>query len=193
MPKKKKIVMNENRIWFHNNPWSEGHPIEELVWSARRVGEDVWFDFHIQTDNYFAERDIEEDEEEEYDSCWESPGVWANYGRCTLSSTQWHRGGFKVCHVDEYSADYLDGINLTVDNDPKKEEEWDARAFHIYLLGHDAVAHHSITFVRQGNSHLFNIHWAGCIAQAYIGHDEFDRTFEMDIHGQPLPEVTAAR
>jgi hypothetical protein len=52
--------MERNRIYFKDNPWPEGHPIKEFVWSARIEGSDVWFDMHLETENYYSERDNQE-------------------------------------------------------------------------------------------------------------------------------------
>lgn len=68
------------RIFFTGNPWPEGHAIDEFRWSAERRGADIWFDLHLVTANYYAEGDIEEDEDTDYETDWLSPGVWGTTG-----------------------------------------------------------------------------------------------------------------
>jgi len=46
----------KNRIYFKDNPYPNGHLIKEFKWSARVFSEDgLWFDFHLISDNYYAE------------------------------------------------------------------------------------------------------------------------------------------
>lgn len=181
--------MKPDRIYFKDNPWPEGHPIKAFVWSAREVDGDVWFDFHLESANYYAERDIEDDEEVDYPSDWAAPIVWGNYHACTLSSNNWHEGGFRVCARADYTPALLDGLELIVDPDPDAIEDFDDLAFHIYLLGHDAVARHRIRFERIGDSLQFRIVWSGMIAQAYVGDYEFKHEFSAVISSAEFPRV----
>ncbi len=183
--------MAADRIVFEGNPWPEGHAIEVFTWTAREVDGEVWFDLHLETADYYAERDIEDDGEDA-DSSWESPGVWGNYHACTLSSTKWHEGGFKVCAKADYSPAFLDGREFIVDPDPESFEDWDDHAFHIYLLGHDAVSRHRIRFERIGDSNDFTITWEGRIALAYVGQHEYRYAFSAVIGDVPLPDVVEA-
>lgn len=54
-----------DRIFFAGNPWPEGHPIRTFQWSARLCDGMVWFDFHLETIDYDAERDIRLGEDED--------------------------------------------------------------------------------------------------------------------------------
>ena len=176
------------RIFFTGNPWPEGHVIDEFRWSAARRGANIWFDLHLVTANYYAERDIEEDEDTDYETDWMSPGVWGNYGRCTISSSKWHRGGFLACPASEYEARRIDGLRLAVDPSPiDLRESYETRAFHIYLLGHDSVADHELRFSRAQGSDLFNIDWRGRIALTYAGGYELEHDFRAAIAGVSLP------
>jgi hypothetical protein len=180
----------KGRIKFAGNPWPEGHSVAVFRWLAERRGEDVWFGFHLESANYYAERDVEYDEESEYSSDWEAPIVWGNYHKCTISSDEWHYGGFLACPLAEYCAERIDGLTVQVDPLPLDlDSEYDDRAFHIYLLGHDAVADHRITFERVSNKNLFNIHWRGKIALAYVGDYEPKHSFHAEILGVELPVV----
>jgi hypothetical protein len=106
-----------------------------------------------------------------------------------LSTNNWHNGGFKVCSLNQYSPEYINGLELSVDNDPESIEAWDELAFHIYLLGHDSVAKHNIKFERVGESKIFNITWSGKISQAYVGDYEYKHDLSTIISGLQFPEV----
>ena len=182
----------ENRIYFLGNPWSEGHLIYDFEWEAEVRENDVWFTFHLGTDDYYAERDIEDDKDTEYDSDWEAPIVWGNYHSCILSATNWHDGGFRVCSLEDYSLDRLDKHVFKVDSPPpdlKSMSEEDDLAFYIYLLGHDAVADHRIEFTKQKNSDLFDLQWSGKIALAYAGDFEFKYAFEAHLFDLEAPKI----
>ncbi|MGH1541986.1 MAG: hypothetical protein ACRBHB_16285 [Arenicella sp.] len=181
--------MEINRIYFKENPWSEGHPIKEFKWLASLRDGCVWFDMHLKSEDYYSERDIEDDEDTEYPSDWAAPIVWGNYHACTLSSNYWHNGGFKVCLLQEYSPEYIDGLEIEVDPDPESVEDWDDLAFHIYLLGHDSVAKHKIKFERIGDSSEFDITWTGKIAQAYVGDYEYKHDFTVVLASMTFPEI----
>ena len=187
--------MPDNRIFFEGNPWPEGHPIKAFVWTAEQRGADLWFNFHLETEDYYAERSIDEedeDEDAEYPSDWQAPAVWYNYHSCTLSSTQWHSGGFAVCRMADFSPEHLDGLLVQVNPLPLDlSASYEERAFHIYLLGHDAVAGHRIAFTRVPGTLLFDIDWQGSIALAYVGDHEPEHRFRAEIRGVPLPSVGA--
>jgi len=181
--------MKNDRIYFENNPWPEGHPIKAFDWSAKVKDGYVWFDFHLESADYYSERDIEDDEDTEYGSDWAAPIVWGNYHSCTLSTNYWHEGGFKVCKASDYSPEFLDGYEVLVDMHPERIQEWDDLAFHIYLLGHDAAACHKIKFNRDQLSGKFSIIWHGRIAQAYIGDYEFRHDFNANISDLDMPQI----
>lgn len=178
-----------DRIFFKGNPWPEGHPIIEFEWLAKEKNGEVWFDLHLKTDDYYAERDIEDDDEEEPPSSWESALVWGNFHACTLSSNYWDEGGFKVCDVEQYTPEFIDGLELEIDPDPDAIEDWDDMIFHIYLLGHDAVAKHKIKFERIGDSDIFNITWSGKIALAYQGDYDFKHDFSTTMTNVKFPAL----
>ncbi|WP_394165509.1 hypothetical protein [Neptunomonas phycophila] len=181
--------MELDRIYFKNNPWPEGHPVKEFNWSASVRDGFVWFDFHLETKDYYSERDIEDEEDTEYPSDWAAPIVWGNYHACTLSTNYWHEGGFKVCALSDYSPEFLDGLELEVDPNPENIEDWDDLAFHIYLLGHDSAAKHTIKFERIDESLNFKITWVGKIAQAYVGDYEYKHDFNVIIKNVSFPDA----
>jgi hypothetical protein len=182
--------MPANRITFLGNPWPEGHPIKEFEWLASARDGQVWFDFHLQTEDYESERSIDDDEEIEYPSDWEAPIVWNNFHACTLSSNNWHDGGFPVGQIGKVSLESLDGLEVSVDSPAPEDTE--ENAFHVYLLGHDASAHHRIKFSRIPGTDKFNILWIGRLALAYVGDYEYKHEFEAKIFEVQAPQLPGA-
>lgn len=176
-----------DRILFQGNPWPGGHPIDSFAWRARRVGDRVFFDFDLRTLDYDAEASYESRPQPESEGDWESPIVWSNFHRCTLSSDFWHSGGFDVGSVGSVTAATLDGRTFAVDEPPPPDRE--DNAFYIYLLGHDATAHHAITFRRIADSDRFLIDWRGRIALAYAGETEYRYRFAAVLHDKTLPAL----
>jgi hypothetical protein len=171
-----------------NNPWEDGHLIERFLWRARVSEGNVWFDMELRTAKYYEGSCIDEDELDDK-SDWESPLVWGNYHACTISSFQWHKGGFKVCKLSEYSPNYLDGLELSVDENPKDLFDEDAMSFLAYILGHDSVANHKIKFERIKGTEQFNISWTGKIALTYAGDDELKYEFSAILNGMGFPFI----
>jgi hypothetical protein len=174
------------RIFFEGNPWPEGHAIDVFEWTATAVNGRVRFAFHLKSVDYYAERIVENDESGD----WLAPSVWGNYHRCTLSSTEWHEGSFDVCALENYTADKLDGSKVLVDTvRGDVDEDRDDYAFHIYLLGHDAVANHQIKFSRVAGGDKFDIDWRGNIALAYAGRFTPGYSFRAQLWGAAMPKV----
>jgi hypothetical protein len=143
----------------------------------------------LESANYYSERGIEDDENTEYPSDWAAPIVWGNYHSCILSSSYWSNEGFRVCAKADYTPELLDGLELTIDPDPEALEDFEDLAFHIYLLGHDAVANHKIRFDRIGETSQFRISWSGKIAQAYVGDYEFKHDFSLVVSSADFPDL----
>lgn len=182
----------KGRISFPGNPWPEGHEIREFRWSAERRGPNIWFGFHLVTADYYEGRDIADNENAENHSDWEAPIVWGNYHSCTISSDEWHTGGFYACSAAEYSVQRIDGVRLHIDPLPcDLSDGYETRAFHVYLLGHDAVADHHIQFARISETNLFKVIWEGKIALAYAGDYEPKYRFVAEIDDVPFPIVDA--
>ena len=171
----------DNRIYFKGNPYSKGHRIKKFIWSGRLdANEQLWFDFHLETDDYYSEDDDEEDDKE--DSDWEAKSVWENYHSCTLSSTKWKSQGIEIDTTNrKFDFDSLLLNDLTVDTLPLEDDlDFDDLSFHIYLLGHDSCAGHRIKFSKN-NTDSFDIEWSGKIALTYGGEDEFKHDFSAFI------------
>lgn len=188
---------NDDRIVFSGNPWPEGHAIAEFEWSARVEGEDLWFDLHLVSADYYAEREIEDDEDEVSD--WMAPIVWGNYHRCTLSSTYWGRsavGGFRVGPLATFSPATLDGAEFAVDpfdGDGDLPDSDVEPAFGLYLLGHDSAVDHRIRLTRRGDSDRYDLLWSGRIALSYAGDYVPRHRFEARIHDRPCPPLPGTR
>ncbi len=66
-----------SKIYFTDNPYPNGHNIEEFSWSGR-IDEygSIYFDFHLKTENYYANDDENEEDEAEGLPDWDSKIVW---------------------------------------------------------------------------------------------------------------------
>jgi hypothetical protein len=95
--------MEADRIYFKDNPWPEGHRIKVCVWSAKEVDGDVWFDMHLESFDYYSEREIEDDEDVDYPSDWAAPIVWDNYHSSTSSLLWSQLLGFPRFQAEMYN------------------------------------------------------------------------------------------
>ena len=189
--------MERNRIFFKGNPYPKGHLIKKFVWCAHlETGNEdkedgLYFDFHLETDNYHAEDGLNKDNSEEPESDWVAKIAWENFHRCTISSTEWHFGGFKVAdEKNKINLQKLAGKVFLADTPPiDMEGDYENRAFHIYLLGHDACADHHINFKEKNNDGSYNLEWAGKIALAYIGDHDLKYEFEAFIENAKFDEI----
>jgi hypothetical protein len=194
---------------FPGNPWPNGHAIKDFAWSGRLdPGSGIWFDLHLETDNYYADDENPEPDYDNEDSegDWDSKIVWHNYHSCTVSSTYWGGDGFQVgskekpldfdaLTMHEFQADPLPVKFL--DRFPWVDEN-QTRAFNIYLLGHDMCADHAIRFPQRLDTDSFAIDWRGRIALTYAGDREFRYSFRApeiwaQFGGVFLPDGTAKR
>ena len=175
--------MDHNRIYFIDNPYPNGHKIKEFVWSGRLdESENLWFDFHLKTEDYYQEDNDVEEEEEETDSDWKAKIVWSNYHSCTLSSSYWNNSGI-LLDTDNEKINFSKFENKTffVDTLPLDADfDYEDLSFGIYLLGHDSCADHEIKIQVQSPT-KFSIAWKGKIALTYGGEDSFDYSFIAQI------------
>lgn len=178
-----KKTSDRGRIWFAKNPWPKGHAIRAATWSGRLDPErGLVFDLHVESASYYAEVDVESDDLDA--ESWDSPIVWGNYHSCSLSSTKWQHRGFVVGTPKKPLAwSKLSGHTFRVD--PARSElppgEPLGRSFGIYLLGHDAVADHRITFTRARAA--WSIDWTAKIALAYVGRTELEHRMRAELRG----------
>jgi len=183
-----------NRILFPGNPWPNGHPIKDVTWSARLdPNTGLWFDLHLESEDYNAEDRDNKVEDEETRGDWESKTVWNNYHRCVLSSTYWGHQGF-LAATPARRLDFATLADRTFEFDPlPPADDVYKRAFGIYLTGHDGVADHRIRFVPQNAAGNYLLEWDGKIALEYSGSDVFEYTFRarydhLAFAGIELPE-----
>lgn len=185
----------KDRIIFHGNPWPDGHRITDFVWSGRLEPDSgIWFDFHLETEEYDAKEPKQEEREkiDERDwklQDWKSVYTWGNHHLCTLSSTFWEEGKGFLVGTKENKLDIhkLSGREFIVDP-LETYNSWDS-AFQIYLLGHDSIADHQISFDRQVSPDTFSIKWKGKIAMSYLYDDQFDFSFEANISKATLDGI----
>ena len=180
----------KNRIYFKDNPYPKGHLIKEFKWSARIYPEDgLWLDFHLISDNYYAE-DEGYDEEEDLPN-WDAKIVWSNYHSCSISSTKWDMGGILVGTAEKkFNFGEMDDLFFHADKLPRPED-WDYEvdlAFGIYLLGHDDCADHQIS-IKKNEEGKFDIEWKGKIALTYSGDNEFKHEFYASIENVFFEEI----
>ena len=138
-----------DRIWFPGNPWPRGHRLAELEWLGRfsPAKRTLFFQLHLRSEDYDGEvgpnGDGDHEVADEDVGDWHSPGVWSNYHACVLSASYWGAGGFAVGTEDDpFDFRSVGQVAYRIDSPPP--EEWDERAFGVYLLGHDGVGDHRI-------------------------------------------------
>jgi hypothetical protein len=178
-------MFSTGRITFEDNPWPRGHRLESFAWSGRLFpGRGVTFDFDLRSSRYYEDdgaANDPDDDGEEFVSDWKSKNVWGNYHACIVSSVEW--GGSDGLLVGTakkpIDVDALDGVKLRVDKLPLSG----APTFATYLLGHDSVADHTITFKcsRADSSDGYDIEWRGKIALTYAGDTVFRHRFQAAI------------
>jgi hypothetical protein len=180
------------RIWFPGNPWPDGHAIIALAFSILLHDAGLGLLLNLRSEDYGIHDPDDDDDEDEPDDTrdWESKIVWNNYHACTLSNTYWGIEPATCPVIDPagFTANRLD--RLTFGPDPVLQgqelaQDYDQNAFHIYLLGHDAVAAHQIALDRQPDGH-FALTWSGLIALAYGGYYDFDYLFRAEARNVPF-------
>jgi hypothetical protein len=185
----------DGRIWFPGNPWPDGHRVETFDWTGRLDGLGrLWFDLTLRTADYDEAGLTDDDDDEEPDDgpAWEAPIVWTNYGRCTISSTFWEDATGLLAATPEGPFRLAGPQPQRRTADPLPIEDLDADpAFHVYLLGHDSVAAHTVTFAADGTGH-HRVDWTGRVALTYVGNETFRHEFRAEIRGARLAHVTPA-
>ncbi|WP_066303805.1 hypothetical protein [Bacillus sp. FJAT-29814] len=192
-----------DRIYFVDNPWSNGHRIINFKWSAHFKYEEeeelkertgLYFDLHLKTAEYYEE-DLDEAESEEYEGVddWHAKIVWGNYHSCTMSSQYWDNKGFRVGSDEApFDLETLDGKEYAIDylsKDKQENLDLDLTAFDVYLLGHDATAFHNIKFTKVEDQ-SYQIDWKGKVALVYTGDYEFRYDFHTLISSTSFSGIT---
>lgn len=160
------------RITFAGNPWPEGHDATLAIQWVGKPGASGLL-IQLESANYYAERDIPDDPDQDFPDDWQAPIVWGNYHRASFDG--WIRLADDVTGLAD-----LDGRTVTADHDKvgTTDWDWDDLAFdHCYILGHDAIAGHTLTFRREGQQ--LHVRWTGKVAQAYVGKRAFEHDFTV--------------
>ena len=179
------------RIKFPGNPWPRGHEIKKAKWTAELTPEGLRFHFHVETRDYDAEDDRED--EGDIDDDWKARGAWTNYHSCTLSSTMWGHPGFVVATPGKpIDLEKLEGKTFRVDRvvgKTLKGVDLDDLKFGIYLLGHDSVCEHRIRFVKRRGPGTYDIAWRARIALTYVGKLELAHSLVLDLPKLPFSGI----
>ena len=210
--KKLEDMTLEGRIWFESNPWKNGHSIKsaELFIELSEGGEHAWpptegayLGLKISSDNYYSDMSIEEQErayEKEAISSdndihiadWNSFIVWQNFGRCRVESSNAQIGSasqrYDLTNLMQGRLEFEKGRKIVAD------QENDLNAFTCYILGHDSVADHDISFSESIDSPgHFDIKWTGAIALSYIGDYNFEHRFRVELNNVPFLGIKGPR
>lgn len=176
------MIKENNKIYFTNSPYINGHKVVDFVWNARLDEHyNLTMDLHLESDQY-DEEDEYEDIIEEIDDISEETtekSHWINYDHCVLSSTFWGNQGIKInTEIDQIDLASLNNKTFDLDLLPvdinRPEEEF---AFGISMLGKDIVANHEITFLDTDEYGVFDIKWKGKVANITYGEESFDYDF----------------
>ena len=168
-----------NKIYFSNSPYINGHKVVDFVWNAR-LDKDfkLRLDLHLESDQYDEEDEYEDviEEIDKVDEITTEKSLWINYDHCVVSSTFWNNKGIlidtennllsfddlynKIFHVD----------TLPLDENFKEED----LCFGVSMLGKDTIANHEIMFLDSEEFGVYDIKWKAKIANTYLGEDSFD-------------------
>ena len=171
---------DNNKIYFSNSPFTNGHKVIDFVWSARLDENfDLWMDLHLESDNYDEEEEYKDDLDEIDDISEENAEkqLWINYDHAIISSTYWNNKGIKIENEAQLDFNQLNKKTFEIDPLPVNLDESENLAFGISMLGNDTVAQHEITFLDTEEFGVFDIKWKGKVANTYLGENEFDYDF----------------
>lgn len=170
-----------NKIYFTNSPFTNGHKVNDFVWSARLDEQlNLWMDLHLESDHYDQEEEYKDDLEEIDDVSEENveKALWVNYGHCVLSSTYWENKGIPIdSKAFPLNFEELNSKTLLIDELPIDLEKQADLAFGISMLGNDTPANHEITFLDTEEFGVFDIKWKGKVANTYADEKTFDYDF----------------
>jgi hypothetical protein len=190
------------RIRFPGNPWPKGHGLTKVEWSAVLAPDGLWFHLHLESEDYNKDDDREDEDEAATD--WQSRGAWNNYHACTLSSTKWAAerttggsapGGFLVARPGRpIDLDKLEGKTFRVDpikgDSIPDDVDLEDLTFGIYLLGHDSVCDHGISFVRRRARRTYDVRWRARVALTYAGSYDLDHSLEATLPRARLDSIS---
>ncbi|MEM6724885.1 MAG: hypothetical protein AAF598_12650 [Bacteroidota bacterium] len=187
-------MLNPNRIWFKDNPWPNGHALEKVRFFGILSENGIFLHLEIASEKYYAAEGWEHIRKiaKAHDSQLEKQNVtddWLYYS----SWLNYHSGHIKPNNPimlgnaeHSFSMDALHQMVLRLDDPPPIEATWggldfDGMAFHCYVLGHDAVAHHQIQIQEANKPFEYDIDWTGKVALAYGGDEDFRYDFIVQL------------
>jgi len=171
---------DNNKIYFSNSPFTNGHKIIDFVWDAHLDENfDLSMHLHLESDTYDQEEEYKDDLDEIDDISEENAErqLWINYDHCIISSTYWHNKGIVIDQIDSLDLNNLTNQTIQVDHLPIDLKQENDFSFGISMLGNDTVAQHEITFLDTEEFGIFDIKWKGKVANTYLGETEFDYDF----------------
>ncbi len=172
------------RIRFKDNPWKDGHIIEEFSLRALLHEDGVGLMMHLRTadydDDYAPYRQIKGDD---YDD-WRDPDAWRQLDCAIISSVHW---GYDprclppmVSHDDKLDASltgfHTFAFNHSEENDDLFFDE-DDQMFSATILGADRVLDHQILLEKDPMTGLFRVEWSGGVSLGYAGETEATHSF----------------
>lgn len=171
-----------NKIYFSNSPYINGHKVVDFVWNARLDENfNVIMDLHLESDQYDQEDEYNDIIEEIDDVSEETTekSLWINYDHCIVSSNFWGNKGIKIeTDVEKLDLKNLNNKTYFLDTLPVDlSQEENEFAFGISMLGKDIIANHEITFIDTEEFGVFDIKWKAKVANVYLGEDSFDYDF----------------
>lgn len=182
------------RIYFPGNPWPNGHAVTEVKWTARvERSSGIWFDLHLETEDYDESGPPNQTDEEEdanaIGSDWESKTVWYNHGGCMISSSIHEACGFQIAtNENRLSMQALSGRTFVVDSNPDPFAV--PQPFGLSLTGHDWLGLNCIRFVRDVPADTWTIEWSGRIAITAYGDYECKYGFHTTLKSVPFGGIT---
>ncbi len=167
-----------NKIYFTNSPFTNGHKVVDFVWSARLDQDlNLYMDLHLESDHYDQEEEYKDDIEEIDDVSKENvkKAMWVNFDHCVLSSSYWSNKGIPIA-IDKspFNFEDLNSKTFLIDELPIALDEPETLAFGISMLGNDTVANHEITFLDTEEYGVFDIKWKAKVANTYADETSFD-------------------
>jgi len=167
-----------NKIYFSNSPYINGHKVVDFVWNARlEEGFNLRIDLHLESDQYDEEDEYIDDIEEidNVDQISTEKSLWINYDHCIVSSTFWENKGIPVeADKNVLNFEELNNKTFVLDTLPfDKTKEESQLAFGVSMLGNDTIANHEITFLDTEEFGVFDIKWKAKIANTYLGEEDF--------------------
>lgn len=173
-----------NRIYFTNSPFKNGHKIVEFTWRMHLDEHlKLWMDLHLESDNYDEEEEYQDDADliEDTSEEYSDKSLWINFNQCILSSFYWNNKGIDLnTKQEKLDFDDLPAQLFHIDPLPIDFKHPENLAFGIAMLGNDTCADHEISFLKPFDNDelgVYDIKWKGKVANTHFGEQSFDYEF----------------